>query len=365
MKSRLAPHRRPLVRILLSLAALVASSAMPAFAQNEIVLDIPVTFTVRNTNPTQTPCATDRKTYEIKGHIVGPDPLVRSSEPVPMTLYTHGIGWGEFYWHMTTKPAYDYAGQMGHLGHVSVVYDQLGYGASGRPSGLLNCYGGEASIAHQIADALRSGNYTATGSPVIRASKVALASNQAAALVSQPAASTYRDFDALIVTSFSDFPAAFKPAFLTLSAPVFALCTAGGQRSDGDHGPYFYSPFPFTDDAFKRANFADADPDVVDEALRLRQRASCGEPFSAVTTVSIDNLQRALRTITVPVLLVNGLQDAFFMQPFGGVTQANLYKGSGDVTTRFVAGAGQALTLERSAPDFRQIMHTWLAQRGF
>ena len=62
-------------------------------------------------------------------------------------LYLHGLGFGEWMWHFTANPAYDYAALQAKAGHVSVTIDRLGYDASGRPAGKQSCLAGQASIA--------------------------------------------------------------------------------------------------------------------------------------------------------------------------------------------------------------------------
>lgn len=352
--------------------------ANPAAAQTTVpspnaVESLPVSFQVVNRNDSNVPCLADGKTYTVRGHLVGPAADLRNPFPRSVTTYLHGIGWGEFYWHFQSQPEYDYATLMAQRGHTSLVYDQLGYGASDRTPGLLNCYGSEASVANQIIGALKTGRYTVVGRTTVPTfAQVALASNQAAALVSQPTVYSYSaplapNADALIVTSFADFAGAFKPAFALQSAPFFSRCLLGGEPSDGPggSGPRFYVNFPPSDEAFASVNFANADPAIVAAATAARGRSPCGEALSAFQTIGLDSLQILLRQVRVPVLIVNGLDDAFFIQPLGGTVQRRLYPNSPDVTVAFIANAGQALTLERTAPDFRNVMDAWLRARRF
>ncbi len=377
------PQRHGLMSILARTSAAIgllaaALTATPAMAQTItpapiVVESLPVSFQVINRNDSNVPCLADGKTYTVRGHLVGLDYDLRNPFPPGVTTYLHGIGWGEYYWHFQSQPDYDYATQMARRGHISLVFDQLGYGASDRVPGLFTCYGSEASVANQIVRALKSGRYTVAGratAPIF--TRVALASNQAAALVSQPTVYSYSELlapnvDALIVTSFADFAGAFKPAFALQSAPFFARCLLGGEPSDGPggSGPRFYVNFPPSDDAFASVNFANADPAIVAAATAARGRSPCGEALSAFQTIGLDTLQLLLRQVRVPVLLVNGLDDAFFIQPLGGNVQRRLYPNSPDVTVAFIANAGQALTLERTAPDFRNVMDAWLRARRF
>ncbi len=352
---------------LMSIAALAVGGV--AIAAPPAIVSLPVTFQVENQNRTLVACLSDGRPYEIRGHLVGPASLLSGSSLPAVTTYLHGIGWGEFFWHFTANPQYDYASRMAEQGHVSLVYEQLGYGGSGRPSGLAVCYGSEATIVRQIVDSLRAGTYVVEGrtAPAPTFSRVALASHQAAALIAEPVAYSFRDFDidALIVTGFSDAPLAFRPRFLAQAAPFFASCLAGGQRSDGATGPFFYQFFPVADRAFRDLSFTDAEASVIDQSAALRDRSPCGEAASFPQSITVDALKLVLGRIQVPVLLVNGLEDRYFIQPLGGNLQRTLFQGSNDVTAAFIAGSGHALPLERTAADFRQVMHEWLSARGF
>jgi pimeloyl-ACP methyl ester carboxylesterase len=275
-----------------------------------------------------------------------------------VTLYLHNIGFGQWYWRFKAVPGYDYATELARLGHASVVYDQLGYGSSDRSVGTQNCYGGEADIASQIVGKLRSGSYTAAGRSAPRFGKVALASHAVGGLMTQPEAYSFRDVDALIVTSWAD--QGFSEEITEEAVAVNALCASGGEPKDGKPG-YVYSPR--SSDYFKRLYFANAEPAVVDAATAMRERSPCGEPQSALASVAAD--QAFLREVTVPVLLVYGKLDAFHDQPSSGQQQKGLYSGTRDLTAAFLENTGSALALERSAPEFRRLVADWLRARGF
>ncbi len=330
------------------------------------VASVPVSFQVSNVNRSQAICPTDGAAYTITGRLVGPRAMLESGSASAITVYMHSVGWGQYYWHFQEFPAVDYASQMALLGHVSLVYDQLGYGGSGRPPGLSNCYGGEADIVNQMIGALRNGTYTASGTFTAQHfARVALASHGVGALMAEPAAYSFANIDALIVTSWSDFVPAFAPAVLVQFGTFSASCLLGGQQSDGTTGPGGYAFFPLTEPDFETLNFANADPAIVAAARARRGRASCGEPISSPPTVVSDTVQVLLPNVHVPVLLVNGAADRFFMQPVGSFAQALYFSGSPDLSSELIPGAGSALALERSAPAFRTIMNDWLTAHGF
>jgi pimeloyl-ACP methyl ester carboxylesterase len=317
-----------------------------------------VSFHVVNRNGSRVPCDADGKAYDIHAQLVGPrSALDRDGGAV--TVYLHQIGMGSWYWHFKAVPGYDYAGELARLGHVSLVIDEIGYGDSGRPEGTKSCYGSEADTASQIAKQLREGGYAASGGAAPRFGKVALGSNAAAGLMSQPAAYSFGNFDALVVTSWAD--QGFS-TFLTRGAfEENAFCAGGGDTKDGQPG---YVNTPMDASLVGPLYFADADPRVLQATTALRSPGPCGEPQSALATIGGD--QAALREVKVPVLLVYGTKDAFFDDPrSAGDQQKGLYTGSRDVTATFIDGAGNALALERSAPRFRDIVSSWLAGRGF
>src|SRR5438309_8951686 len=109
----------------------VACALVPAgaTASSRTVVTRPVMFSVRNLNRTPVSCSTDGAAYEIRGRIVGPaSSLARSGGAA--TLYLHGLGFGVFFWDFSAVPGYDFAAAQAAAGHVSVIIDRLGYGAS-------------------------------------------------------------------------------------------------------------------------------------------------------------------------------------------------------------------------------------------
>ncbi|MFC8182271.1 hypothetical protein CH293_17915 [Rhodococcus sp. 14-2470-1b] len=66
------------------------STAQPAPPN---VVDVPVSFTVRNVNDTAVPCSADGRTSTVRGHLTAPAAGIGSA----VTLYEHGIAAGEWY----------------------------------------------------------------------------------------------------------------------------------------------------------------------------------------------------------------------------------------------------------------------------
>jgi pimeloyl-ACP methyl ester carboxylesterase len=308
------------------------------------VVDVPVTFRVVNQNRSRVACPADDAAYEVRGHLVAPRSALSAPGGRSVTMYMHGIGWTHGYWRFTAVPGYDYATEMARAGHASLVYDQIGYGASGRPDPNAVCYGGEADIASQIASQLRDGAY---GGPSF--DKVALASHSVMGLASEPEAYSFKDMDAFVVTSWAD--QGFTQKFRDAARHSQLSC------AQGDH-------VEFSPEVFKDAYFANADPAVVEVAANeLRVPVPCGEPESAFQALGAN--VASLQEVEIPVLLVYGMQDALLAQPGAGENQARLFAGSPDLTLKFVEGSGHALALERTAPAYRAVMSEWLSAHGF
>ncbi len=325
-----------------------ATKAAPA------VGELPVVFTVRNTNTSKSPCTADGKTYEVRGHLVGPAARLAATTPQAAALYVHGLGYGEFFWRFQGVPGYDYAAQQAADGLVSVVIDRLGYGASGRPDGNQVCYGSEADYLHQIVTQLRSGAYATPGTATHPSfSKVALVGHSAGGYMTEVEAGSYNDVDALVVAGFGNtgpgVPAYAAFGRSTLDCLLTPL-------------PGNYANFGKTDADFQAAHFANADPAVVAAVTKLRAPDPCGDFMSAPASIVVDVL--GANAIKAPVLIVNGANDALFPPPAGD-NEKLLFLGNPDVRQVTLGGTGHAVTLGRTAPQFRALVGDWLRGHGF
>ncbi len=318
----------------------------------------PVSFTVTNANASQVPCAAGGASYTVSGHLVAPVEA-GGSLPATVTLYLHGLGFGEFFWDFTAVPGYDYAGGMASLGHASLVIDRVGYGASGHPPGTLSCVGAQATVAHQIVQDLRTGAYRLSGSPTgVAFSRVVLAGHSAGGAIAEVEASSFRDVDGLIVMAYADAGGTQRASHEFAAAGQD--CAQGGQPA-GPGQPGGYAPFGQTPADFQADMFFSADPRVVQSVTLARHLDPCGDDNSIPQTIA-HNLA-GLGDVTVPVLLVYGANDALF-QPPGTTEQHLLFTGSTDVTTQVLDGTGHALAFERSRLQLRRLVAGWLRTRA-
>jgi pimeloyl-ACP methyl ester carboxylesterase len=354
-------------RILLFLLVVAAAgAALPAVASARFarVGSFPVTFQVQNTNRSKLTCGTEGAGYQIKGYMTGPKALLRSSRAKKraVTLYLHGLGFGEWFWHVTALPgpsaprSLDYVLNQAEAGHVSVSIDRLGYDASGHPDGLSTCLGGQADIAHQVIQQLRSGGYSVTGRKPVRFKHIALAGHSIGAAIAMIEAYSFKDIDALIDASFSfqNLPRA-QVAF----GPTRDACLAGGEPAEpGSPSGYAYFGQP-TEADFSAIMFSAPPPSSI---LALRNRDPCGDINSIIP--ALVQQQSQLGNVRVPVLVICGTKDALYA-PLGCESQGDRFTRARRVTVEQVRRAGHAITLDRSAASFRRKVSRWLKKRGF
>lgn len=352
--------RRSLSLVLVFAFSIGAPATVSARTQK--VVSQPVTFSVQNVDRSKLACGTDGATYQIKGHLTGPRAaLARSSRRArrAVTLYLHGLGFGEWFWNFNSVPGRNYATALAKSGHLSVTIDRLGYDASGHPDGMKSCLGGQADIAHQIVQALRSGSYTLDGAKPIRFKKVALFGHSIGSEISIIEAYSFADVDALADASFSYLN---LPRAQVALGPTRDSCLAGGQSPEpGTPSGYAYFGQPDAAD-FQAIMFHSAAKSVINAASPLRNLDPCGDIGSIIPALL---QQKAfISKIKVPVLVICGTKDALY-SPLGCSMQADRFTGSRSVSTALVANAGHALPFERSAASFRRKASRWLKRRGF
>jgi pimeloyl-ACP methyl ester carboxylesterase len=306
------------------------------------IVDRPISFEVRNVNRTDDPCRGDGRRYTVRGRLIGPRARVEARRAV--TVYLHGSILGQRTWRFRAVDGHDYARRQARAGHVSLIYDGLGYGRSDVPHGSNVCGGTEADVAHQVVQRMRD-----RGSR-----RVALFGFSFGGYAAELEAVTFGDVDALGVESWSDH---LTGDFVRAVAPGSEDCSGGGRRKrPGDARGYRW----FFHRRDERTMLANPRPGVAAALYRAHERDPCG--LTASTAGIRDNPAR-LRRIQVPVLLVYGTRDALFRRASTDA-QRDDYTGTDDLRYKLIEGAGHFLTLERRAPAFQALVHRWLSHRG-
>lgn len=354
------------VALLGASAAVVASTVGPATAAparghapsyqraDDAVGQWPISFRVRNVNRSKVPCASDGKTYTVRGHLVGPASAIRyGHRQDPVTLYLHGLSFGQFFWRFRDVRGYDYATNQARHGQTSVVIDRLGYGASDKLPGKQICVGSRADIAHQMVSQLRSGQYRLDGASRPRFDKVVLAGHSYGGQIAQVEAYSFGDIDGLIVVSYTDVG---RSALLASNGAYAAKICARGGMPVAPGGPGGYAPFGPPAKA-AQALFHTVDPRVLAAALPKLTLDPCGDTasFTKATRIDLANVRR----IHVPVLLVGGGSDALFPPP-ALQRQAALYTGTRELNVVTLPATAHAVTLERTHHQFERAVRSWV-----
>ena len=337
---------------------LLCSLATPAeAAPARGVVELPVSFHVKNTNTSAVPCPipSDGAGYTVRGHIVGPRAVLAGSGARAITVYLTGLDVGEWNWRFKSVAGYDWPAEMAKLGQTSLTIDMLGYGASGHPHGNSVCVGSQADVTHQIIAKLRSGHYAVGARPAVRFARIVLAGHDVGPMMAEVEAYSYRDVDGLILVTYAD--QGFTPFIFERDARVAPVCSTGGDP--GGRPGYFYMERP---QEYGPDLFHNADPAVIAAVVKLRERNPCGYPPSQAPAIAA-NWAR-LREIRVPVLIAIGDHDPVWTWD-GWSLQAAHFSGSRDVTETRLPNTGHFPMLERIAPRFRAMVARWLGDRGF
>ena len=321
------------------------------------VSQVAISFRVRNVNRSAVACASDGRSYTVRGHLVAPTALLEQDRIDLGTLYLHGLSFGEYFYRFRGQRGYDYAEAQARNGHASVVVDRLGYGRSGVPDGTQVCVGSRADIAHQMVRQLRSGRYHLQhhrGGSVPRLDKVVLAGHSFGGQIAQVEAYSFGDIAGLVVLGYAD---RVQSGVLRSSAAYAAgVCAQGGQSFEGHPG---YAPFGPPSGA-PAALFSTARRRVEDKVLARLSVDPCGDTASFDAATAVD-LQR-VGDIDVPVLVVAGADDALFPQP-AAPDQAQLFTGSRSVRQTTLAGTAHAFTFEQGRHRLVRVVDRWLDRR--
>lgn len=333
------------------LASLPAASSATdsASARTVEVATRKVTFSVENENATPVACHTDGRTYRLRGELVGPRPDLYGASIGRVNVLVHDLTSGSWFWHLRRHPSYDYATRLAARGETSLVIDRLGYDASTLADGNATCLGAQADMLHQVIQHLRSGHYDFSSStdlpPAVE--HIVVHGHSVGAAIAQVEAGQFDDVDGLVLMSWSDSGASQRA--VDEASQQSQLCLKGKD----------YATFGQGGREYRRLFFATAPHAVQRTAATRRNPSPCGDPLSLSQTLSASSAITT-REIEVPVLLLFGGRDRLNRSD-AARRQAAAYSSSVAVTRRTLAGAGNALPLERSAAKTRGYVLRWLA----
>lgn len=278
--------------------------------------------------------------------------------PREVDVLTHGSTYTRSYWDWPQDPAtYSYVDKTLADGRAVLTYDRIGNGASTRPPSTEITMASDAFVLHQLVVGLRFLGFRHINS---------VSHSYGSGVALAEATTDYGDsikVSALVLTGYlhrpsnpavtaGNYPANLDPKFAGLGLDGGYLTTRPGTRGAGFHAPTSDPAVVAYDEDHK---------DVVSLTGLLQFLSARGVPAG-------DNISNL---VTMPVLVVNGQQDAIFCyQPLvfdcsnAAVVTANeapFYTNSPSFTVVTVPESGHDLTLHRSAQDSFDIISGWLA----
>jgi pimeloyl-ACP methyl ester carboxylesterase len=277
-------------------------------------------------------------------------------------LLLHGFSYGQYYWDLPFEPdTYSFVRGANARGFATLNIDRLGDAGSFQPLSAFVTMDAQASVVHQLVDALRDGGLG------VAFDNVVLVGHSSGSLIAYLEAGRFQDVDALVATGAShelnavniatrvigqSAPALLDPKFAALLLDPGYVTTLPGRRGT------FYE-------------LDDVDPQIVALDEQLKQTATLEE---ALTTLP-DAILNASRNIDLPVLAVNGELEPFFCNGLlaGDCSSSEalreserpFYGPDARVEAIVVPGAGHDVTLELGAPATNAAIHDWIADQGF
>lgn len=358
----MTPHRAITSLLAAALATLLGAGLLPASPaaaapavapseRREPVIARIVEFSLVNTDNTLLTCAPEQRPHTVRARLVGPrSRVLGTGREGRVNVLVHDAGTGSWFWNQRRTPAYDYAGQLGRRGQLSLVVDRLGYDRSPLADGNATCLAAQATMLHQLVQKLYSGDYRFTGNRRIdppHATRIVVHGHGTGATIAQLEAARYDDTEGLVLMSWPGVSS--SGAAVAQAREQAAACLRGAS----------YAAYGRSATAFRRLLFVTAPAAVQRAAARLRNATPCGDVTSLPSALLGSGSSAA--QVEVPVLVMYGSRDAR-VRPGAAAAAARMFRGSRRVTPVTLPGAGSALPLERSAPRTRSAVLSWLGR---
>ncbi len=288
------------------------------------------------------------------------EPLAWATGQHEADVLTPGASYNRAYWDWPVDPAlYSYVDKTLAAGRATFDYDRIGTGASSHPLSLDITISTDAYVLHQIVNWLRSSlGYT----------QVNLIGHSLGSVIAIQEAGVYHDATRLVVTGLLHVPSVgvgFAAALESLLYPALEDPEFLGQGLDlgylttlpGDRITDFYS------------SSADPAVEAYDEAHK--DLVSLTDLATLATTWALPPGLNASDSITVPVLVVVGDQDAIFCtdpplldcgQPAQlQAAEVLYYANAASLAVATIPGTGHDIALHPTAGQSFGLINAWIA----
>jgi len=276
-------------------------------------------------------------------------------------LLLHGYSYGQYYWDLPFEPeTYSFVRAANAAGFATLNVDRLGNVGSLQPLSLFVTLDNNASVAHQLVSALRSGELG------VAFENVVVVGHSFGSLIAYLEAGRFQDVDALVATGASHEPNAVNIAtrVVASSPPAILDPKFRGLLLD----PGYVTTRPGARGIFYEA--ADADPAVIALDEQLKQTGTLEDTLTTLP----DFLLNASSDINIPTLTVNGSEEPFFCNGVAAgdcsssaalaASEQPFYGPDAQVEAIVVNGAGHNLALELGAAQTNTSIQEWLVSLG-
>ncbi|WP_433259841.1 alpha/beta hydrolase [Actinosynnema sp. CS-041913] len=300
------------------------------------------------------PVSTGLHIHQVRGTLC----LPAGATPGTVQVLAHGATYNRLYWNLPhDRGRYSYQRDMAGRGAATFAFDSVGSGDSSRPPSALLTGVGQAAVLHQVVDHLRNGRV-----PGHSFDRVVLVGHSMGSGLAVLEAATYRDVDGVVLTGYSH----------SVSYPMFARLFIEGIRpavldpmlARRGTDPGYLTTMPSTRHLFHDPGQVEPDVLAADEATKDQVPATVVPDLYTLAFVS-----PLSRRIDVPVLLVNGAEDAIFCatlceSPEQLLDAEQLYfDGDTPVEAFLLPDAGHTLGYAPNAAEYRSAVHKWITAR--
>lgn len=286
-------------------------------------------------------------------------PLAWAGGQHEVDVMTPGATYNSAYWNWPQDPSlYSYLDKTLQAGRAAFDYDRIGTGTSSHPPSDQITVNNEAYVLHQIVSWLRSS---------VDYSQVNLIGHSLGSVISIQEAGIYQDASRVVVTGLLHVPdvgLGFAQTLLSLMHVAVLDREFAGQglapgyvtTIPGDRGRDFYSP--------------SADPAVISYDEAHKDIVPLSDLVGLATTWALPAGQNAADSITAPVLVVIGQQDAIFctdppildcsVPATVLASELPFYAGAASLTVDTIPDAGHDIALHPSAGQSFAEINQWI-----
>ena len=280
-------------------------------------------------------------------------PLTWGPGPHAVDVLSSGATYNRTYWDWPQDPSlYSYVDKTLLAGRATFAYDRLGTGASSHPLSTSLTIPSDAYVLHQIITWLQGQGYP----------RIDSIGHSLGSIFAIQEAATYHDVTLLVPTGLLHTP---DPGYANLSTFLYpAVLDPAFAGSGLDLG--YLTTIPGTRNVLHSSA---TDPAVISYDEQHKDLVASTEFATAVSTVDALPPLNVSDSITAPVLLVTGEQDALLC--VGRVpdctdpaavraSELPYYQSAPSLTVDMVPGAGHDLTAEPSADQTFATINQWI-----